>query len=63
MDIHRVSSQEVSTLGNKIISKLEVFNSTLYYVSYNKQFIHSFVLMKLLLSNNYNITSNISNSY
>lgn len=63
MDIHRVSSQEVSTLGNKIISKLEVFNNTLYYVSYNKQFIHSFVLMKLLLSNNYNITSNISNSY
>ena len=63
IDIHKGSSTEVATLGNNIISKLEVFNNTLYYVLYNKQFIHSFVLMKLLLSNNYNITSNISNSY
>lgn len=52
IDIHKGSSTEVATLGNNIISKLEVFNNTLYYVLYNKQFIHSFVLMKKLLSNN-----------
>lgn len=52
IDIHKGSSTEVATLGNNIISKLEVFNNTLYYVLYNKQFIHSFVLIKKLLSNN-----------